>query len=538
MKRIKNISIRQELFRSSLAHSFIVLLLFAGFFSSLLYNFETTKAGDIIKQRNNMLNSLISAYFNEITNAITVLAKDEDVRDGSSLDRYSRRRVLQLFKTFSQANKNITYIYSGYENGELLINDYTPPPGFNPVSRPWYQAAVRAKPAISIGVPYQEIKTKEWLISTSVFLPAGKSGVAGVMAIDSSINSIANLLKEKGSDYNSSYSLVINRNGEVIIHHVENYLKKNISDILGTDIRLEKKDGIFEYSLDGASKIAYYSRVENTDWLLVTVVEKKEIVTPIIKNILVNLLLITIISALTAILFSYRQSRRFSYPLIKLKERVSDIIKGDKQPASRYMYPANEIGSIATEIENLTEKEIYNRAVQLNEVNRLLKDKIAELAKLSITDQLTQLYNRHKIEHELGKEAGRSARYNRPFSVILFDIDFFKHINDNYGHQTGDAVLKKFSSLLRGAVRQTDVCGRWGGEEFLVVCPETDIAGSRDLAEKIREVIALHKFDIVEHVTVSAGCSEYTDNEDIEEMIKRADMNLYTAKKSGKNTVI
>jgi len=160
------------------------------------------------------------------------------------------------------------------------------------------------------------------------------------------------------------------------------------------------------------------------------------------------------------------------------------------------------------------------------------------IRELSITDELTGIYNRRKIENVLKRVFAESERYNKEFSVILCDLDFFKRINDNFGHLIGDEVLKKVSNLLTENIRYVDICGRWGGEEFLIICPETDINSACNLAIRLRDLIENSTFKHKERLTVSFGVTSYLYQEEIRNLIKRVDENLYQAKRKGRNIVI
>jgi polar amino acid transport system substrate-binding protein len=175
---------------------------------------------------------------------------------------------------------------------------------------------------------------------------------------------------------------------------------------------------------------------------------------------------------------------------------------------------------------------------QISEANALLEEKNRELEELSVTDKLTGLFNRSKIELELEQEQKRSERNGSVFSIIIFDIDWFKSINDTYGHVTGDEVLREIADRIRMRTRDTDIAGRWGGEEFLVICPETDAEGAGKLAEDIRSDIEAHSFGIEVRVTVSAGVAAYTvKGLGNEGLVRLADTMLYKAK-DGKNRVL
>ena len=157
---------------------------------------------------------------------------------------------------------------------------------------------------------------------------------------------------------------------------------------------------------------------------------------------------------------------------------------------------------------------------------------------LAVTDHLTGLYNRFKIEEKLQSECLRQTRNEMSFCVILLDIDKFKNVNDTYGHDVGDATLVTIANVLTKNIRQADVVGRWGGEEFLVVCPETSIEGALNLGEKLRSIIEKTNFNTIGNITCSFGVAEIYANETVKDIIKRADVALYNAKEKGRNCVV
>jgi|GEM_PF-1589801 len=156
---------------------------------------------------------------------------------------------------------------------------------------------------------------------------------------------------------------------------------------------------------------------------------------------------------------------------------------------------------------------------------------------LSITDKLTGLFNRFKLDEVLAQEVLRSERYSNKLSLVIIDIDFFKSVNDTYGHQVGDKVLVTFAQLLKKNIRSTDIIGRWGGEEFLVICPQTDNNGVLTLFENIRKKIEDYNFESVGNKTASFGVTSFTSGDTPESLISRADTALYQAKNSGRNCV-
>ena len=173
---------------------------------------------------------------------------------------------------------------------------------------------------------------------------------------------------------------------------------------------------------------------------------------------------------------------------------------------------------------------VVYRYFLLNQLNQ-------KLMIMANTDALTQCANRVKINEALEVASYNLQRYNVPFSLILIDLDDFKHVNDSYGHAVGDEVLKDVSSILRDNVRVTDTVGRWGGEEFLIVCKNTDIHGVKETAEKLRKLINSHQFPEIRKMTASIGVAQCGEEESIKDYFVRIDAALYRAKENGKDRI-
>jgi diguanylate cyclase (GGDEF)-like protein len=167
-----------------------------------------------------------------------------------------------------------------------------------------------------------------------------------------------------------------------------------------------------------------------------------------------------------------------------------------------------------------------------------LKRVNAELKIQSITDPLTSLYNKGYFTDHLDIEIARSLRYGSSLSLVVFDIDKFKIINDSYGHLVGDDVLKTLADLCQINIRASDIFARWGGEEFVVLSPESDKENTIVFAEKLRRLIEGYSFSIPLQVTCSFGVTEYKEGDSADSFIHRADQALYTAKQEGRNKVV
>ncbi len=161
-----------------------------------------------------------------------------------------------------------------------------------------------------------------------------------------------------------------------------------------------------------------------------------------------------------------------------------------------------------------------------------------QMSLMAHTDPLTNIYNRLHFGNFLDAEIDRVKRYGGTFSIIFFDLDRFKEINDEYGHLVGDEVLKQVVEVVQHANRNADIFARYGGEEFIILAPSTDIAGARIHAERLREDIENHRFSDIHKLTCSFGIAEYkADADDVPSLFKRADTALYNAKNLGRNRV-
>jgi diguanylate cyclase (GGDEF)-like protein len=185
------------------------------------------------------------------------------------------------------------------------------------------------------------------------------------------------------------------------------------------------------------------------------------------------------------------------------------------------------------------ELQRINEGLELivGERTRQLVEKNKELEQLAVTDRLTGLFNRLFLDQVLEREFSTIGRHGTTFSLILLDIDHFKHVNDTYGHHAGDEVLKTISKILKDTMRESDIVGRWGGEEFLILCPNTPLSDTLKIAEKLRRSIEQYDFASIGCRTASFGVACYQPGDTIASVEARADKALYLAKDKGRNCV-
>lgn len=183
-----------------------------------------------------------------------------------------------------------------------------------------------------------------------------------------------------------------------------------------------------------------------------------------------------------------------------------------------------------------------NRIVRISDSYQAqLRELMAALDVSSRTDYLTKLFNRGNMFERLAAEQSRAMRYQKTFSLVMIDLDHFKRINDTYGHVAGDRFLVAVADLMRSNLRREDSCARWGGEEFLILLPETELASGVLAAEKLRGLILTISIPVkgeAVRLTASLGVASYRSGEAIDDCIKRADDALYLAKNNGRNRVV
>lgn len=192
----------------------------------------------------------------------------------------------------------------------------------------------------------------------------------------------------------------------------------------------------------------------------------------------------------------------------------------------------------ATEQDHNIETKLFKELiVNYAKLSKKLKESVETITKLSVTDSLTQIFNRIKFHEELSNFIVLHKRYKTEISIVMFDIDHFKKINDIYGHDIGDKVLKELCMIVKTELRETDIFARWGGEEFMILLPSTSIINAEELAHRLNKTVEGFSFIKDKVVTCSFGVTEFLYADTIETFTKRVDDALYKAKNEGRNTV-
>lgn len=170
-------------------------------------------------------------------------------------------------------------------------------------------------------------------------------------------------------------------------------------------------------------------------------------------------------------------------------------------------------------------------------IENALEEKNQQLSIISVTDHLTKIYNRLKFHVCLKNEIESTKKTGKPLFLIMFDIDHFKNINDQYGHDCGDYALKSIVEIVRGGIRDKDIFARWGGEEFMILVPDCCIEDVKSMLYRIREMINSYQFDTIGNLTCSFGLTQYLVPEESQAFLKRVDDALYKSKNEGRNRI-
>jgi diguanylate cyclase (GGDEF)-like protein len=269
-------------------------------------------------------------------------------------------------------------------------------------------------------------------------------------------------------------------------------------------------------------KYSYFHLVPNTDWLVAcgyfesdikNIITKKSVSMYENQQIkLIHLLIGGLTLLFVSLLISYYVSKYIKKIYLRYKDEVS------KKTA---------------ELETLNatlEYKVRHRTHDLEKITKKLKH-------LARTDSLTKIHNRYSIMKILSQELNRSRRHAIPLSILMFDIDHFKKINDKFGHGVGDKALFDIAQVVKNTLRDIDYIGRYGGEEFLVIMPETTLLEAQVIANRLKDKIAQHDFAHIGHLTVSIGLVEVDKDEILDTILKKVDDLMYRSKESGRNTL-
>lgn len=365
-----------------------------------------------------------------------------------------------------------------------------------------------------------------------------------ILAMPESVELLLGLKELKKHVYSENILATISKPEEYkILHNRDAGIQSQLQNIFVSKARIAQME------IAGTGYLVSQEIVPETGWRMITLVDESSIFAQIYhlerltKRIGYLAIAIMVFFYLVFFFLLQRKASKLSTliaaPIEKLSQLTSDMGSCNLDSSLDAVGIA-EIDKLSRNYNDMV-CELEKRTRDLVEVE--LREKIAEkeaelLETLAATDQLTGLANRYKLDEALAFEIERYQRSERAFGVIMMDIDHFKMVNDSYGHQVGDRLLVEIASLLKRNIRKTDLIGRWGGEEFLIVCPETSREGGLELAEHLRKAIETHRFAVVKSKTASFGVTLSQKNDQINDLVGRADKALYQAKANGRNVSV
>ena len=321
-------------------------------------------------------------------------------------------------------------------------------------------------------------------------------------------------------DFKKSYMYVIDQDSRIIFHPDRSRIGEKIINNTGLDYMISKRTGSVQLiNSRGVENLAGFAYIPSVKWIVVSQQPTEELLKQ--ANIILLKVAVSIfIFYIFIFIIIWRMSRFISSPLNSLAKMASMLNQPDIQDKIKQIDPWYF--------------EVLKFRTSLLLSSQAFSEKITELRQHVNTDPLTGLYNRRGLQIFLKELVG----LGRGFAVLAIDIDFFKQVNDRYGHDQGDIVLKTLASLMENNFRDEDICCRIGGEEFIVLMTTSDVKVAYSAAERLREAIETSDFNFIEPITISIGIAFWPkSSDDVTGVFKMADNKLYQAKNSGRNCI-
>jgi len=422
--------------------------------------------------------------------------------------------------------------------GDPLVSNRAEVPVVN-LPPQWLQELESGKPII--GPPYNDPVLGRRVITLAEEIKSSENRRLGILATKIDLGSLYQIFKRRLAEGADELYLA-NTKGEIIVASSSFLDRINrsafVAGVLDADTRFP--DNPTEYtSRHGHQVLGLGVRIPNTDWSVVAEIKKADAYAEIVRmGELTTLIVVLLLVAMG--LFAYLLGHSIVKPLQRLSGEAGKVASGNLQVDIPVQ--GNSEISYLTQVFNHMVASLQRGQEEISQAHEALIEKNRELHQLSITDSLTGIFNRKHVMDLFDMEFIRTQRYGTPFSVLIADLDHFKAVNDTYGHLAGDSVLRSIAKAMVESVRACDHIGRYGGEEFVVVLPNTGIDGAMDMAERIRRKIRLVTFnnDGQEFsMTLSIGLAVcHDDDNSVEAILKRADDALYRAKANGRDQAI
>ncbi|MGY2374479.1 sensor domain-containing diguanylate cyclase [Pseudomonas sp. SDO524_S393] len=528
----------------------LLTLLIVGFYVGHIATEQAKQAsGNALLNTARSSAALLAVQLRERQLEVSLLSKAPLFRQGN-LDAPDIMTLMQL-RTQSRAE----YAWMGVADAEgrvrqavngLLVNQSVQ-------QRPWFQAGLRGE---YTGDPHEAVLLAKLLpgaangeplrfIDFAAPIRNAKGEIIGVLGAHAHWSWVTQIVKaavmQKDAAPNLE-ALIIDFDGRVLYPEVLAG-QQMPKDSLDTPSGWSTGDGYVSASVAVPSPSN-----ANLAWYIV-VRQPLDIALQSARGLLYKLLVLGVLAAIVFTLVAYYLALTLSKPIERLARSAKQVQEQKPGAVFPQEHAVWEIAQLGQSISSMTQS-LLTKERELQEANASLEATVAqrtadltranaELLKLATHDALTGVYNRRRFDEKLAENSLLFQRTGRTFALLLIDADYFKRINDTYGHAVGDDVLCQLAALIENTTRATDFVARYGGEEFAVLLPEVEEPDSPEVvAEKIRAAVAAASFPTVGHVTVSIGVGvAQPSDRDSSALLKRADMQLYQAKGAGRNRV-
>lgn len=452
---------------------------------------------------------------------------------------------------FSKNTNEVEYFIFGDSEGNLYTGSSFPgklPDTYDPRIRPWYIGALTTKESYFISDIFLHASTGSPVISISKrieknsktlgvvsallkleilgeslgrftndkvtgFLVADSNGLPLFCVEDGNVH-VDNLMEHDTSHEDESFH---HNDSESIRSLPDEYIHANFDRLIS--------DGYLVYSSPNGNEIYYPHLIEFAGLSLVGGVHEKELLKPVIKAEKI-IFIISFTTMIVSTIIIIILGNKFSASMIRLSYIIDNIARGNYTKNLKNLDKYIDVDS-----------ELYPVKEGIERMQGEIKKREKKLKLISQTDSLTNIFNKGAITDILNIEIERSKSFGSKFTLIMFDLDHFKNLNDNFGHIFGDEVLKSISKTVLGQLKEGDSFGRYGGEEFLILLPDTNIYGGVALAERVRRVIESLEWKEKTITTASFGVAEFNAPKNFEMSVSIVDGLLYQAKKNGRNQV-
>lgn len=507
--------------------SCIIPMTFMGFFINSIVSSELKKEKQYKTETTlHNVNEYLGDLVEDVNNSVDNIAYIIDSHQNNHMSEY----LIDQMRNYGDMREEVDGYYfsdpkgrffSGWSRSEdelknlisnnFIIEDY------DPRERPWYISA-KAADKLTLSVPYIDAFDGNITISASKRI-GDSNDFRGVIGVDFNIFPIAQEL-ESLNPWTTGGFLITTKNGKLLIdaNSVEDFYHDNRSiiqsGISGEQKSLQDKDINFKVI-----------PLDHFDFKLIGIYSEKEVystLTNVRNTIFITMIVSLIFSTIITAIFG----RKLNDSLDRLSYLINSIARGN--------YTKN-IDTLSSIIDDQSELFLVKEAVK--NMQSEIQSRELQLKNNAEVDGLTNTLNRKTIINILEAEMKRSNSFATKFSIIMFDYDRFKNLNDNYGHLFGDQVLIDVSKYIKDSLKEDDFVGRYGGEEFIIILPDTVLGDAVKVGERIRKTIENMVWETGIIVTISCGIVQGNGEHTVEEIIKKADDLLYKAKDNGRNRI-